>query len=80
MHTFTKTEHSLLKGYFQIKSGHDIPKFNVKKGDLGGFVENNSQRTEVSPPQLACDEFSYQLLQHPVFSCPPIRHQIGVKR
>lgn len=47
MHTFTKTEHPFLKGYFQIKSGHDIPKYNVKKGDLGGFVENKSQRTEV---------------------------------
>lgn len=47
MHTFTKTEHPFLKGFFQIKSGHDIPKYNVKKGDLGGFVENKSQRTEV---------------------------------
>lgn len=47
MHTFTETEHPFLKGFFQIKAGQDLPKYNVKKGDLGGFVENMYQRTEV---------------------------------
>lgn len=40
MHTFT--EHST-NDYFQIRASHDLPQFNVKEGDLGGYVQKNPE-------------------------------------
>lgn len=41
LHTFTDTrpQHSNTTDYFQIRASHDLPQFNVKEGDLGGYVQ-----------------------------------------
>lgn len=41
MHTFTENSHN--NGYFQIRAGHDMPQYNVKEGDLGGYVQKGDR-------------------------------------
>lgn len=41
LHTFTDNRplHSNTSDYFQIRASHDLPQYNVKEGDLGGYVQ-----------------------------------------
>jgi len=58
LHTFTDNKNTN-NNYFQIRASHDLPQYNVKEGDLGGFVQKYNE-TDTSVSNLTADSWVAQ--------------------